>query len=95
MAPTLPLLVPPETVNTTVAPPVVNALPAASRACSVTVTVPPEPIVSLDTETIDVAAEIAPGVTATVGFGVVTGAALIVAPIVVAAPAITPVNEAV
>ncbi len=95
MAPTVPLLVPPETVKATVAPPIVSAFPAASRACSVSVTVPPAEIVSLDTETVDVAGEIVPGVTVTVGAVVVTGAALIVAPIVVAAPAITPVNVAV
>ena len=95
VGPTLPPLVPPVTVNATVDPPAVNALPAASRACSVSVAVPPEPIVSLDTVMTDVAAEITPGVTATVGGVEATGAELIVAPTVVAVPARTPVNVAV
>src|SRR5690242_13043741 len=91
----VPPLVPPVTVNATVDPPVVNALPAASRAVSVSVAVPPAPIVSLDTVTTDVAAEITPGVTVTVGGVEATGAELIVAPTVVAVPARTPVNVAV
>jgi len=89
-------IVPPVTVNATVDPPVGNALPAASRACSVSVAVPPDTTVPVDTETCDVAVEMVPGVTVTVGSGAdATGAALIVAPIVVAVPAITPVNVAV
>jgi hypothetical protein len=49
-----------------------------------------------ETLTIEVAVEIAPGVTAIVGFGVVViGELFKVALIVVAVPAIIPVNEAV
>src|SRR5258705_499785 len=95
VGPTVPPLVPAVTVNATVDPPIVNALPAASCACSVSVPVPPEPIVSLDTLTTDAAAEIGPPATVTVGGVEATGAELIVAPTVVAVPARTPVNVAV
>jgi len=75
----VPALDPPETVNATVAPPALSALPAASRACKVSVAVPPAPMVAADAETSDVAAEITPGVTVTVGRVVATGAPSIVA----------------
>src|SRR5258706_9382877 len=75
----VPALDPPETVNATVAPPVVRALPAASRACKVRVAVPPAPMVAADTETSDVTAEITPGVTVTLGTVVATGPPSIVA----------------
>ena len=55
----------------------------------------PSATVGLDTLTSDCAVEAAPGVTVTVGSTLVTADALIVAPIVVAVPASTPVNVAV
>src|SRR5213076_2216596 len=92
----VPVLVPPENPNATVSPPVVSELPAASFASRRSVTAEPEATVPLDAVITDVAGEIAPGDTAIVGNGVaVTGAPLIVAPIVVAVPATTPVNTAV
>jgi hypothetical protein len=81
--------------NTTVAPPEVRSVPAASLACRVSVTCAPETTVGLDTLTRDVAVDAAPGVTVMVGRVEVTGAALIVAPMVVAVPANTLVNVAV
>ena len=49
----------------------------------------------LETLTVEVVAEIVPTVTVTVGSVELTAAVLIVAPIVVAVPAFTPVNDAV
>jgi hypothetical protein len=97
VAPTVPVLVPPEAENTTVDPPVLRLLPAASLACSVSVTALPDATVPLDTLTTDpvAAVEIAPGVTVTVGSVVVTATPPIVAPIVLALPAKTPVKIAV
>src|SRR5262245_507949 len=86
---------PPDSVNATIAPPVVNALPAASRAWNVRVAGPPDPTVPLATETMEVTAEIAPGLTVIVGNVEATGAPSIVAWTVVATPARTPVNVAV
>jgi hypothetical protein len=53
VAPIVPVLVPPLAVNATVAPPVVRLLPAASFACSVSVTALPETTVPADTLTND------------------------------------------
>src|SRR5258705_5583932 len=85
--PIVPALVPPEIVNATVAPPVVSALPAASRACKVSVAVPAALTLGLQTETSEVAAEITPGVTVTAGRVVAPGRPSIVARIVLATPA--------
>ena len=49
----LPVLVPPDAVNATVAPPAVKLFPAASLACSVSVTALPEATVPLETDTTD------------------------------------------
>jgi hypothetical protein len=95
VAPTVPVLVPPEVANTTVDPPVLRLLPAASLACSVSVTASPDATVAFDTLTTDPAVEISPTVTWTVGSVVVTAAPPIVAPIVRAVPARTPVKVAV
>jgi hypothetical protein len=94
VAPTVPVLVPPEAVNTTVAPPVLRLLPAASFACSVSVTALPDATVGADTLTTDPAVEIGPTVTWTVGSAVVTATPPIVAPIVLGVPARTPVKLA-
>jgi hypothetical protein len=94
VAPTVPVLVPPEAVNTTVDPPVLRLLPAASFACSVSVTALPDATVPLDTLTTDpvAAVEIAPTVTWTVGSVLVTATPPIVAPMVFAVPAVNPVK---
>ncbi len=91
----VPVLVPPDAVNATVAPPVVRLFPAASLACSVSVTALPEATVPDETLTVDLLVEAFPAVTVTVGSVLVTAAALIVAPMVVAEPAVTPVKLAV
>src|SRR5947209_2048019 len=91
----VPLLTPPERVNTTVSPPVVRLLPAASLAWSVSVTALPEATVPDDRLTAEVAVETGPGVTVTDGNVEVTGELLISAPMVVAVPEATPVNDAV
>ena len=93
--PMVPVLVPPDAVNATVAPPVVRLFPTASFAWSVSVTVEPEATVPLDAVTTDWLVEIVPGVTVTVGSALVTATELIVALIVVADPAVTPVKVAV
>jgi hypothetical protein len=97
VTPIVPVLVPPDAKKTTVAPPAVRLFPAASFPCSVSVLVLPDATVPLDTLTTDpvAAVEIAPGVTVTVGSVDVTAAALMVAWIVVAVPARTPVKIAV
>ena len=95
VAPIVPVLDPPEAVKTTVEPPVVRLFPAASLACKVSVSLLPEATVGLDTLTVEVVTETGPGVTATVGSVEVTGEPPIVAPIVVAVPASTPVKVAV
>src|ERR1051325_9044145 len=84
VAPTVPVLAPPEKPNATESPPVATLFPAASLPRSFSVTLAPDP-----------AGEIAPGETAIVGSGLVTGDPLIVAPMVVAVPASRPVNTAV
>lgn len=93
--PIVPVLVPPDLVNAIVELPVEMLLPFASLAWSVIVTLDPEATVAEETDTVDWAAEIAPGVTVTVGIVVVTGVPPMVALTVVAEPAVTPVNEAV
>lgn len=90
----VPVEVPPLRLNTTVAPPVVRLFPAASRACKVRVTVLPDCTVAEETETMDVAELIAPGVTVMVGMVVVTGVPPMVAAMVVAVPATRPVKVA-
>jgi hypothetical protein len=92
----VPVLVPPTAVKTTADPPEVRLLPAASFACSVSVTaLPPSTVPPPDTLTTELAVEAGPGVTVTVGSAVVTGVPPIVASIVVAVPAATPVKAAV
>src|SRR5262249_6776485 len=58
----VPVLLPPVTLKTTVAPPVVMLLPPASLPCSVSVTAPPDGTVPVDTEMTESAGEIAPDV---------------------------------
>jgi hypothetical protein len=94
VTPTVPVLVPPENEKTTVSEPVVRLLPAASFACSVSVTASPDATVAFDTLTTDPAVEIAPTVTWTVGSVLVTATPPIVAPMVFAVPARTPVKLA-
>ena len=53
MTPMVPVLVPPLTAKTAVAPPVVRLFPAASFACSVSVTALPDATVPADTVTVD------------------------------------------
>src|SRR5213592_2925896 len=91
----VPVLVPPELENTTIAPPVVTLFPAASLPRRCRVTTAPDVTVPFEIVTGDADGEIAPGDTVIVGALLVTGAPLIVAPIVVAVPASTPVNTAV
>ena len=57
----VPVLVPPDWVNTTVEPLVVRLLPAASLACSVNVTALPDATVGAETVTSDCAVEMFPG----------------------------------
>ena len=83
LVPIDPLLLPPDALNTTTSPPIVSRFPAASFARSRNVTMAPDAIVSVDVVKTDVTGEIAPGMTATVGSGVVTGLPPIVAPMVV------------
>ena len=94
-APIDPVLVPPEKMNATLAPPLVTVLPAASLLCSRSVTVAPDATVSFEAVITEPEGEIAPADTAIVGSVLVTGAPLMFAPIVVAVPASTPVNTAV
>jgi hypothetical protein len=89
------VLVPVPGENPTVSPPAGRLLPAASLARNVTVTELPEATVLFDTVTDEVEVETEPGVTVMVGAVDVTAAALIVAPMVVAVPAVTPVKLAV
>ena len=88
----MPLVLEKRTVN----PPAERVLPAASRAVKVTVVEVPDAIESDDTATDDLATDTFPGVTVIVGLGVfVTAALSMVAFIVVALPAISPVKVAV
>ena len=90
-----PSLVPAPLVNTTVSPPVVRALLAASRTVSVSVADAPETTLADDTVTVDCASDAAPGVTVIVGSVDVTAPPPMVAPIVRAVPAVLAVNVAV
>jgi len=92
--PIVPVLVPPDWLNTTVSPPVVRLFPAASLACNVSVAVAPETTVLLDVVTVDALRDAEPGVTVIVGRGDVTALPPMVAPMVVAVPAAAPVNVA-
>ena len=91
----VPVLVPPELLNTTVEPPVVRAFPAASRAVSVAVIEEPDATVAAESVIEEFASEIAPGVTVTVGRVLVIALPPMMAPIDVAVPATAPVNVAV
>src|SRR5437773_2452230 len=90
--PIVPVLVPPDRVNTTVSPPAVRLFPAPSLACSVSVAVAPETTVLLDVVTVDALRDAEPGVTVIVGRADVPALPPIVAPMVVAVPAIPPVT---
>ena len=91
----VPLLVPPERVNTTVEPPAVRRFPFASFVVRVRVAVAPEVTVEAEVVTVDCDREIAEGVTVTVGRVLVTAAPPIEALIVVAVPEFVPVKVAV
>ena len=78
----------------TVAPPVVRALPAWSRAVKVAVILEPEATDAFDRVTVDIDAAMGPTVTVSVGKDVEMGAPVIVAPMLVAVPATCPVNRA-
>lgn len=91
----LPVLTPPVWLNTTASPPVVRVLPAPSLAVKVSVTLLPEATELDERVIVDWATEIVPGVTLAVGFVVVIGAPPMVAPMLVAVPARTPVSVAV
>ena len=94
--PNVPVESPPEWSKSTVSPPVVRLLLLASLACSVTPVVVPDAMVELVTVIAEFTSEILPGVTCTVAApGVVTALPFIWAVIVVAVPAINPVNVAV
>ena len=91
----VPVVEPPELPKTTVAPPTVIKLEAASRAVNVSVALLPDTTVALETARVDVAAEMAPGLTVMDGIVVLTLVPLIVAVMVVAVPARAPVKVAV
>jgi hypothetical protein len=74
-------------------PPEVTLFPAASFPCKVMATLDPEVTVLLAIARVDVAGEIAPGVTVTVGAVVRTELPPIVLLTVVAVPAVTPVKS--
>ena len=90
----VPVLVPPAFVKITVRPPVVRLLPPGSFACSVRLTALPDATVEPDAATVEVAVDTGPIVTWTVGSVDVTADPPIVAWIVVAVPAVTPVKVA-
>ena len=90
-----PVLVPFATENTTASPPDERSFPAASRAWRVTVEVEPDATLAADTVTVEVDSETPPVVTAIVGRVVATATPPIVAPMVWAVPAPTPVKVAV
>src|SRR5262245_55540883 len=91
----VPLLVPAPGPNTTLAPPVVSRLPLASLAVSVTVVELLDCKLERPTETADCVTLAAPGVTVMVGSAEVTGLPPMVAVMLRAVPAKTPVNVAV
>ena len=94
VAPIVPVLVPPDALKTTVSPPAVRLLPAASLACKVSVIALPEATVPLAAETVEVAVEAGPGVTVIEAVEL-TAFPPIVALSVVVVPAVTPVKLAV
>lgn len=91
----VPVLVPPLFVKTTVEPPVVKLFPAASFALNVRVTALPDVTVAEETDKVEVTAEMAPGLTVTVGSAVLTKVPPMVARMLVAVPLTTPVKLAV
>src|ERR1043166_4158695 len=106
VAPTVPVLAPPEKPNATASPPVATLFPAASLPRSFSVTLAPDATVSFEIVMTDPAGELAPGVTAPggeaargeraiVGSGLVTGDPLTVPPMAAAVPGRKPVNTAV
>jgi hypothetical protein len=76
-----------------VAPPEVSVFPAPSFAVSVAVTLDPDATVGAETASVDVAAEMSPGVTVIVGIAVVGATPLTVTTIGRAEPAMVPVKE--
>src|ERR1044072_7309736 len=95
VAPTVPVLAPPEKPNATASPPVATLFPAASLPRSFSVTLAPDATVSFEIVMTDPAGETATRAAAIVGSGLGTGEPLIVAPMVVAVRATKPVNTAV
>ena len=93
--PIVPVDVPPDTPKVTVEPPVVSRLPAASRTVSVKVALLPDATVEGLDDIVDVAVEIAPGVTVIVGKVELIVEPLICAAICFAVPFSTPVKVAV
>ena len=91
----VPVLVPPATAAVTTPPLVVRLFPAASFACTVTVTEDSETTLPEDTLSVVVVAEAGPGFTTIVGMVELTVNPLMVAFTVVAVPARTPVKVAV
>ena len=87
------MLVPPVLLNTTVNPPEVIALPAASRGLNLTIVVDPLDTVDDKVATVDWLSEGAPGVTAS-NWVLLTPPPFKVALIVVAVPALIPVKLA-
>ena len=90
----VPVLDPPDLLNSIVALPPVIRFEFASLAVRVKVAFELDAMVAELTVTTDVAAEMAPGMTVTVGGVDVTGDPPIVAEIVVGLPEIMPVNMA-
>ena len=91
----MPVEVPPVRENTTVSPPTVRLLLAASRKVRVRVTELPLATLPAETETREFTTEGEPGFTVTVGKVDVTLDPEMVAPIDVGVPAVTPVKVAV
>src|SRR5439155_859046 len=91
----VPLLVPPPWVNTTVSPPAGRLFPAPSLAWSVSVAVAPDTTVLLAVVPVHAGWAAFPCVTVFVASTDVTGFPPMVAPMVVAVPAVPPVNVAV
>lgn len=90
----LPVAVPPEREKTTVKPPVVNWLLFASCVVRVKVEVVPDATVPLETASVEVSKDTAPGITIKVGKAEVNKVPPTVARIVVAVPATKPLNVA-
>src|SRR5437773_902257 len=86
--PIVPVLVPPDRVNTTVSPPAVRLFPAPSLACSVSVAVAPDTTVLLDVVKIGRASCREPGGTVIVGRADLTAMPPMAALMVVSVPAV-------